>query len=409
MRVADVQDLHCDPENAGAAFQAASQFNCLEMTGPAVTPEKGVGCYQYDRTQGPACAIACGGGTVWRNYFADVTDGKVERSGAGVGQTSEHQANCLIDLERALGLSDPPWTMRNGYALLTQSGMRQLEKVVPVDGDLRNELLGNLRVGVHEDVEVTVGGCDHRVTQVYASAMPVGYGDGTRLDWHTISRLVLDGAYEATLLAAAANSRRTGNPRVFLTLLGGGVFANDIDWIVHAVLRAQLRTRDLGLDVCVVCYGRPDPAVEELVRKVARSGRARAQPRATTDDAVVAGTAMAAKGPLMESMAHIVPSDGQDRRAYDRYPLIQEIEVVHEGRSLTALTEDISVGGACVFLEKAGRVRVGDTVSCSFSLPGLDEELRVEAQVRWVREGERQCVGLRFTEPLPPYVIFALF
>jgi len=38
MRIADVQDLHCDPENAGATFQAASQFNCLEMTGPAVTP-----------------------------------------------------------------------------------------------------------------------------------------------------------------------------------------------------------------------------------------------------------------------------------------------------------------------------------------------------------------------------------
>jgi hypothetical protein len=254
-----------------------------------------------------------------------------------------------------------------------------------------------------------MGGCNHRVTQVYASAMPVGYGDGTRLDWHTISRLVLDGAYEATLLAAAANARRTGSSRVFLTLLGGGVFANDIDWIVHAILRAQLRTRDLGLDVCVVCHGRADRAVEELVRKVERSALARAQTRATADDAVVAGTALAAEGSAMESMANIVPSEGQDRRAHDRYPLIQEVAVVHHGRSLTALTEDISVGGACVFLERGASVTVGDTVSCSFSLPGLDEDLNVDAHVRWVREGERQCVGLRFVEPLPPYVIFALF
>ena len=56
--VADVAALHRDPDNAGALFQAASQFNLLEMAGPHVTPEEGVGIYEYDRTQGPACAIA---------------------------------------------------------------------------------------------------------------------------------------------------------------------------------------------------------------------------------------------------------------------------------------------------------------------------------------------------------------
>lgn len=38
----DVKRMHEDPENAGALFQVASQFNLLEMVSPAVTPEHGV-------------------------------------------------------------------------------------------------------------------------------------------------------------------------------------------------------------------------------------------------------------------------------------------------------------------------------------------------------------------------------
>ena len=63
----DVRRMHIEPENAGAVFQVASQFNLLEMTGPTVTPEHGVTGYAHDHTQGPACAIAAGAGTSWRN------------------------------------------------------------------------------------------------------------------------------------------------------------------------------------------------------------------------------------------------------------------------------------------------------------------------------------------------------
>lgn len=67
--IADVQSLHMDPQNAGAFFQVASQFNLLEMVNPTVTPDSGVTGYQFDRTQGPACAMACGAGLIYRNYF----------------------------------------------------------------------------------------------------------------------------------------------------------------------------------------------------------------------------------------------------------------------------------------------------------------------------------------------------
>ena len=38
------------------------------MVGPSVCPEDGVTRYYADRTQGPACAIACPAATVFRNY-----------------------------------------------------------------------------------------------------------------------------------------------------------------------------------------------------------------------------------------------------------------------------------------------------------------------------------------------------
>ena len=70
--VGDAKTLHADSSNTGAMFQVASQFNLLEMVSSSVTPEKGIAIYENDLTQGPACAIACGAGTIYRNYFVDL-------------------------------------------------------------------------------------------------------------------------------------------------------------------------------------------------------------------------------------------------------------------------------------------------------------------------------------------------
>ena len=110
----DVRQMHADPKNEGALFQVASQFNLLEMTGPEITPEDGVTRYQWDRTQGPACAMAAGAATIYRNYFVPI--------GERTGQTSDCQLNALDLFERSLAERiDAPdgqlWSMENGYAL----------------------------------------------------------------------------------------------------------------------------------------------------------------------------------------------------------------------------------------------------------------------------------------------------
>lgn len=107
----EVRQMHRAPENAGALFQVASQFNFLEMTSPSVTPEHGVTRYQDDNTQGPACAIAAGAATIYRNYFAPI--------GSMEGQTSSRQFDGLAGLGEMLGGAlGPPvkslWSMCNG-------------------------------------------------------------------------------------------------------------------------------------------------------------------------------------------------------------------------------------------------------------------------------------------------------
>ena len=59
----DVRKLHLVPEYEGALFQVASQFNLLEMPSYSVTPASGITAYAYDRTQGPACALAAAAAT----------------------------------------------------------------------------------------------------------------------------------------------------------------------------------------------------------------------------------------------------------------------------------------------------------------------------------------------------------
>jgi len=250
--VGDSAALHRAPENAGALFQAASQFNLLEMVGPYVTPEDGVGGYEHDPTQGPACALACGGGTIYRNYFAEV-DG-------GLGQTAERQIDCLADLGAELG--EGLWRMSNGYALATAEGLERISaRLGSADEAELEHLRGLLRIGVQHDVEVL--DTQHLVTQVYGSALPVAYGDPPTPAWEPFARLVLEASYEATLRAA----RIWQSTPVFLTFLGDGAFGNPAEWIEDAIARALERVR--GLDVRLVSYPHPKELAARLVRRCA--------------------------------------------------------------------------------------------------------------------------------------------
>ena len=262
----DVRAMHRAPENRGALFQVASQFNMLEMVDPDVTPERGVTAYLYDRTQGPACAVAAGGGTIYRNYLVPV---------AGVlGQTAERQIDGSADFRAALAQrlapgAEAPWSMRNGYALPTEASLASVMRdLSAADEGTLDGLRGLLRVGLHRDVEVTDGSRPGPlVSQIYCSAMPVSYSGLPRPAWAPLARLVLEAAYEATLLAAVFNAARGVSRRLLLTRLGGGAFGNDDSWIDGAMLRALRLAGRHDLDVAVVSYERPSASLVKLVRE----------------------------------------------------------------------------------------------------------------------------------------------
>ena len=257
--IGDVTALHADESNAGGLFQVASQFNLLEMTGPDVTPEMGVGRYENDHTQGPACAIAAGAGTIYRNYFAEVN--------GQVGQSSHNQIDCLADLGTALGNSGQKlWKMRNGYAMPTEPGLIEISsRLNGASEEEIDRLRQLLRIGIQWNTQVTMNNLKHTVTQAYCSALPVGYSELPSDLWEPFARLVLEAAYEATICTAILNSLNTGNNRVFLTLVGGSAFGNKISWITESIQRALMLYSNSNLDVAIVSYSGSDPDVRQLV------------------------------------------------------------------------------------------------------------------------------------------------
>jgi len=257
--VANVQHLHADEQHAGSLFQVASQFNLLEMVSPTVTPERGVGIYENDRTQGPACAIAAGAGTIYRNYFATVN--------GQTGQSATNQIDCLADIGAAMGNSDSHlWEMRNGYALATKNGLVEISDRLRTSSDAeRDKLRQLLRIGIHWDTQVTINDSLHKVSQAYCSALPVAYSHHSSSLWADFAKLILEGSYEATICAAVLNSRRAGNNTLFLTLLGGGAFGNETDWITRAIKRAVDLYTECGLDVVIVSYGSSKQCIQQLI------------------------------------------------------------------------------------------------------------------------------------------------
>ena len=268
------------PEHAkhpGALFQAASQFNCLEFSTWKKVPEHGVTAYASDHTQGPACALACAAGTVYRNYFADVAALSMEGNSThssdyvALGQRQDRQINNLDLLEAALHNAEEQYfNIHNGYTFTAhESNLARLTTLIsaskastlPPEQLSYEQLRGLVKIGLQTGVGVdfqerfTAGVESVQVTQAYCSALSCAYSGVQNQHWEALARLVLEANYEATLWAAVLNavqeyasstslhpqtapSAGNNQQQVFLTFLGGGVFGNDPEWICDAIGRA---------------------------------------------------------------------------------------------------------------------------------------------------------------------------
>ncbi len=257
--VGNVRELHSLKKNENALFQAASQFNLLEMVSPHVTPEDGIDGYENDHTQGPACAISCGAGTIYRNYFVKLDD--------QIGQTQSKQIDCLDLIGKTLeNHKFKFWNMQNGYAMFEEEGLHRLNMNLNQLTSLERETLKeHLKVGIQWNTEVTTSLSGQQVSQIYCSALPVAYSRIESFYWENFARLILEATYESSLYAALINLSKNKSNKVFLTLVGGGAFGNAEHWILESLLKAINKFKNTPLDVRIVSYGVSNPNLKLVI------------------------------------------------------------------------------------------------------------------------------------------------
>eukprot|EP01060_Flectonema_neradi_P028185 TRINITY_DN3790_c2_g2_i1.p1 TRINITY_DN3790_c2_g2~~TRINITY_DN3790_c2_g2_i1.p1 ORF type:complete len:341 (+),score=38.24 TRINITY_DN3790_c2_g2_i1:123-1145(+) len=259
------RSLHSRPENEKAMFQVASQFNCLEFPSARCTPEDGVTNYIFDKTQGPACAVACGAATIYRNYLVDMK--------GSFGQTKAKQLNAL---EKVFKLVDNKNTkmlvMRNGYLDATSAdALSHLSSFHLSEPSKAAKMTDCIKVGAHFDAQVTDIDQSKKflVGQCFCAATAIGYSRA-RADarlWSKLSQIILDAQYEASIWytilyheKCVAEGTQRAVPKLLLTKVGGGVFGNEHPWIASAMQRAIgiARKHKLSIDIKVVHYGKID-------------------------------------------------------------------------------------------------------------------------------------------------------
>ena len=260
--VADVQTLHQNLDNSNALFQAASQFNLLEMVGPHIMPENGITRYEEDYTQGPACAIACGAGTIFRNYFVNIDN--------QIGQDRYKQIDCLDLIDEILNNEyEGFWKMQNGYAMFSQKGILALnKKLASLEQKELDELKQNLKIGIQWNTEVTKSNSKHKVSQIYCSALPVSYCRLETFYFEKFARIILEATYEATLAAALINYKKNRSNKVFLTLVGGSAFGNEEYWILESMAKSISKFKDSPLDVKVVSFRKSNLNLVKMINDI---------------------------------------------------------------------------------------------------------------------------------------------
>ena len=79
-----------------------------------------------------------------------------------------------------------------------------------------------------------------------------------------------------------------------------------------------------------------------------------------------------------------VADNHQNVRASERYDLEVKVDLESEHNFYTGLTQNISAGG--LFIATHHLRRIGDRITLKFVLPGSEQSVTVETEVRWIRE-----------------------
>ena len=222
-------------------MQAASQCNGLEMINPNVTPNKGIGVYRNDRTQGPAVAMAAAAGTFIRNYW--LTRKLMGQFNSLYDYELSHINGYLLwgtspnDAYSQLANENHEFDIRVPYMLYTQSVGYHSKKYL---ADFQ----------YHEDMKI--------IHQAYTSSAPVNYyrngGDNSTQYGNVFYLLVAEyrSLIAMSLLLWSIDSKlglnKNENPTVDINLIGTGVFKNPVRLVTAAIRTAMLMFKQYRVD-----------------------------------------------------------------------------------------------------------------------------------------------------------------
>jgi len=247
--ISELINIVSDSENA--VFQAASQFNLLEMSDPSITPKHGISIYKTDNTQGPRVALSSPTGTFFRNYLlSKITNiDQIDQINTLNGVLESLNFKEIDDSSHVLNTQ---YVYKNGYVYINTTDVDFKDTILE---EIFND---NLKVGIHLNTPL-LSDYNKKVCQVYCSALPIsywmGYSDENLKKIKLFAIKLLKYAYKCTM-QVAVNKITIEKPRstVYLTAVGGGAFGNDITWIQQALIEALYDFEEYPLDVKMIWF-----------------------------------------------------------------------------------------------------------------------------------------------------------
>lgn len=263
LRQVDIGHLQSSPENNNALFQVASNFNGLELMNKFDDHAMlEVGNYIFDKTQGPFASISAAPGLMLRHYFPFYDP-----------ETTPMEWRQKYEGRQIEMLGDTHLRTTNGYLEL------EIDSVLGALDD------GLIRVLHHRDVQVAFGavqGSEHEflqrddqvIDQVFTASADLAPFENRKIlekypsELETMVKKLLTASYEGALRSAL----RAGRERVFLTLIGGGVFRNPASWLADVLEQQIPLIMESGLTVLLNTYrGISDRTAFDRVIQLARS------------------------------------------------------------------------------------------------------------------------------------------
>jgi len=254
----DISVLQTAMENRGSMFQVASNFNGVECISEGSSPDTPnfTTSYFYDHTQGPAASISAGAAAVARVHGAFYNK---DADPSTWGQTATHQIEMLGDVKEYFNVV-------NGYVCNNES-----TTLLPKDPKDLIAIEDSVKVLVHANVDAMYGKYDYEhidrcksqmICQTFCAALNMAQGmSGWRNknlpDTPAKAQLLLRAAYRGTFYAAEMYKCK----KIYLTLIGGGVFGNNQEDIVKAILNAYAEISKINKfieEIHVVFYRPPN-------------------------------------------------------------------------------------------------------------------------------------------------------